>query len=101
MSDAQASIIEPSPPSISEKDRRWAILQWLSVKLVDAPYDKILETARDFEDYIVGNVAGRDISDDSISSITKLDTKAGQILAAVAKRESDVASNPEQAATDG
>ncbi len=45
MSDAQASIVEPSPPGISEKDRRWAILQWLSVKLVDAPYDKILEIA--------------------------------------------------------
>ncbi len=101
MSDVQAPIIEPSPPGISEKDRRWAILQWLSVKLVDAPYDKILEIARDFEDYIVGNVAGRDISDDAISSITKLDPKAGQILAAAAKKESDAAGEPERAAPIG
>ncbi len=86
MSNDQASIVEPSPPGISEKDRRWAILQWLSVKLVDAPHDKILEAASDFEDYIVGNVAGR-TSDDAISNVTKLDPTAGQILAAAAKKD--------------
>lgn len=98
MSNDQASIVEPSPPGISEMDRRWAILQWLSVKLVNAPHDKILEAARDFEDYIAGNVAGRDISDGAISSITKLDPKAGQILAAAAKKESDAASESKRAA---
>ncbi len=87
MSNDQASIVEPSPPGISEKDRRWAILQWLSVKLVDAPHDKILEAASDFEDYIVGNVAGRNICDDAISNITKLDPTAGQNLAAAAKKD--------------
>ncbi len=87
MSNDQASIVEPSPPGISEKDRRWAILQWLSVKLVDSPHEKILEAARDFEDHIVGNVAGRNISDDAISNITKLDPAAGQIVAAAAKKD--------------
>jgi len=101
MSDAKASIVKPFPPGILKEDRRWATLQWLSAKMADAPYDKILKAAREFEDYIVGNVAGRDISDDAISSITKLDPKVGQILAAVVKRESDAASNPEQAATEG
>ncbi len=98
MSDAQASIVGPPPPGISKEDRRWAILQWLSVKLADASHEKILEAARDFEDYIVRDLAGREISDDAISNITKLDP--GQILAATAaKKASDVVSEPEQAVT--
>ena len=59
MSDASASIVEPSPPSISKEDRRWAILQWLSVKLVDAPHEEILKAAGDFEDYVFRDVKGR------------------------------------------
>ena len=82
MSDAQASIVELSPPSISKEDRRWAILQWLSAKMVDAPHEEILKAASDFEDYIVRDLAGRDISSGAISNITKLDPKAGQFLSA-------------------
>ncbi len=98
MSDAQASIVEPSPSGISKEDRRWAILQWLSVKMIDSPHEEILKAAGDFEDYIVRDVADRVISDDAISSITKLDPKAGQILAAVSKKESDSALEPERTA---
>ncbi len=86
MSEAQASIVEPSPAGISKEDRRWAILQWLSVKMANAPYEEILKAACDFEDYIVRDVAGRDISDNALSSIKTLDSKAGQILAAVSKK---------------
>ena len=101
MSDAQASIVEPSPTSISKEDRRWAILQWLSVKMADAPHEEILRAASDFEDYIVRDLADRDISNDAISSITKLDPKAGQILSVTAKKKSDSASEPERAAPKG
>ena len=101
MSDAQASIVEPSPTSISKEDRRWAILQWLSVKMADAPHEEILRAASDFEDYIVRDLAGRNISNGAISSITKLDPKAGQILSAAAKKKSDSASEPERAAPKG
>ena len=86
MSDAQASIVEPSPAGISKEDRRWAILQWLSVKMADAPHEEILKAACNFEDYIVRDVAGRGISDKAISSIKTVDPKAGQILAAVSKK---------------
>ena len=76
-------IVGPSPPSISEADRRWKIIRWLSVKMGDAPYDIILEAAHRFEDYLDGNGAGRATF---ISSITKLDPKTGQILATTAKK---------------
>ncbi len=101
MSDAQASIVEPSSAGISKEDRRWAILQWLSVKMVDAPHEEILKAAGDFEDYIVRDVVGRDISDDAISSITKLDPKAGQISSVTAKKKRDPASEPKRAWSNG
>ena len=46
------------------------------------------------------SLGSRNISDDALSSITKLDPKAGQILAAAAT-ESDAASEPERAAPTG
>ena len=87
MSDAQTSIVEPSPAGISKEDRRWATLQWLSVKMADAPHEIILKAARDFEDYIVRDVAGRDISNDAISSIAKLDPTAGKILSVASRKK--------------
>ncbi len=79
-------IVGPSWSSISEADRHRKIIRWLSVKMGDAPYDIILQAAHRFEDYLDGNGAGRAAF---ISSITKLDPKTGQILAAAAKNESD------------
>ena len=87
MSNETIGIGEPSPPGISAKDRRWAILQWLSVKLQQAPYEEILDAAREFEDYIVGDIEGRQVSESAISNIAKLDPAAGKIVAASAKEE--------------
>ena len=83
MSDDQASMVEPLQTRLSEKERRWSIIRWLSFKMGDAPYGVILEAANKFEDYFVGNGAGRATF---ISSITKLDPKTGRILAAAAQR---------------
>ena len=87
MSSDVIGIGEPSPPGISAKDRRWAILQWLSVKLQPAPYEEILDAARQFEDYIVGDIEGRQVSEEAISNISKLDPAAGKIVAASVKEE--------------
>ncbi len=87
MSNDAVGIGEPSPPGISEKDRRWAILQWLSVKLQQAPYEEILDAARRFEEYIVGDIEGRPVSEAAISNIAKLDPAASKIVAASAKEE--------------
>ena len=101
MSEAQASIVEPSPAGISKEDRRWAILQWLSVKMADAPHEEILKAAGDFEDYIVRDVVGRDISSDAISSVTTIDPKAGRIPSVTAKKKRDPASEPKRAWSNG
>ena len=87
MSNDAVGIGEPSPPGISEKDRRWAILQWLSVKLQQAPYEEILDAARRFEEYIVGDIEGRQVSEAAISNIAKLDPTASKIVSASAKEE--------------
>lgn len=87
MSNDAIGIGEPSPPGISAKDRRWAILQWLSVKLQQASYEEILDAARQFEDYIVGDIEGRQVSEEAISNIAKLDPAASKIVAASAKEE--------------
>ncbi len=87
MSSDVIGIGEPSPPGISAKDRRWAILQWLSVKLQQAPYEDILDAARQFEDYISGDIEGRQVSEEAISNIAKLDPVAGKIIAASVKEE--------------
>ena len=87
MSSDVIVIGEPSPPGISAKDRRWAILQWLSVKLQQAPYEDILDAARQFEDYIAGDVEGRQVSEEAISNIAKLDPVAGKIISASVKEE--------------
>ena len=83
MVDDQVSIVEAPGTSLSEKERRWSIIRWLSFKMGDAPCDVILAAAHQFEDYFVGEGVGRATF---ISRITKLDPETGQILAAAAQR---------------
>lgn len=87
MSNDAPGIGEPSPPGISAKDRRWAILQWLSVKLQSSSYEEILAAARQFEDYITGDIEGRQVSESAISNIARLDPVAGKIVAASVKED--------------
>ena len=88
MSNDAIGIGEPSPPGISAKDRRWALLQWLSAKLQQAPYEEILDAARQFEEYIVGDIEGPEVSEEAIDNIAKnLDSAASKIVAASAKEK--------------
>ncbi len=80
MSQEAVGIVEPSPPGISEQDRRWAILRWLSVKL-DAPHGEILEAAYRFEEFVAGEVAGKRVSKEAISKIEKIESAASKIVA--------------------
>lgn len=73
--------IGDASPGISSKDRRWAILQWLSAKLPEAPPNLILEASRDFEAFVVGNVIDQEVSDAAVASIRKLDPAVGKIVA--------------------
>ena len=87
MSNDAIGIGEPSPPGISAKDRRWALLQWLSVKLPQAPYEEILDAARQFEEYIVGDIEGRQVSEEAIDNSAKPDPAVSKIVTASAKEE--------------
>ncbi len=84
--------IGDASPGISSKDRRWAILQWLSMKLPEAPPNLILEASRDFEAFVVGNVVGQEVSDAAVESIRKLDPAVSKIVAEAAE---DGVSKPE------
>ena len=63
---------------ISSKDRRWAILQWLSVKLPEASPNLILEVSLEFEAFVVGDGVDQKDSDVAVASIRKLDPSAGR-----------------------
>ncbi len=86
MSQEAVGIVEPSPPGISEQDRRWAILRWLSVKL-DAPHGEILEAAERFEAFVVGEVVGQKLSKEALSKIEKAEATASKIVAESAEAE--------------
>lgn len=77
--------IGDASPGISSKDRRWAILQWLSAKLPEVPPNLILEASRDFEAFVVGNVVDQEVSDAAVASIRKLDPAVGKIVADAAE----------------
>ncbi len=87
MSQEVVGIGEPSPPGISEQDRRWAILRWLSVKLPDAPHGEILEAAEQFEAFVVGEVVGQKLSKEALSKIEKAEATASKIVAEAAEAE--------------
>lgn len=89
MSQEEVGIGEPSPTSISEQDRRWAILRWLSVKLNDEPHGDILEAADKFEDFVAGQVAGQKISKEALAKIKRIEPAAGKIVAGAAVAGSD------------
>ena len=89
MSQEVVGIEEPSPPGISEKDRRWAILLWLSAKMPDAAHGEILEAAKRFEEFVAGEVAGKKVSKEAIEKIEKIELTAGKIVAGAAKAKSD------------
>ena len=80
---------EPSPTGISEQERRWAILRWLSVKLHESSPDEILEAAERFEDFVAGQVVGQKLSKEALSKIARIEATAGKIVAEAAEAESD------------
>lgn len=64
--------IGDASPGISSKDRRWAVLQWLSTKLPEASPNLILEAANDFETFVVGQEVS-EVSEGAVASIRKLE----------------------------
>ncbi len=76
---SEAGGIGDASPGISTKDRRWAILRWLSAKLPEAPPNLILEAASEFEAFVVGNVVGQavsevsEVSEAAVASIRNLE----------------------------
>ena len=59
MSQEAVGILDLSPAGISDQDRRWALLRWLSVKLGEAPHGATLEAAERFEEFLAARAAGR------------------------------------------
>ena len=82
MNQEGVGIGEPSPTGTSGQERRWAILRWLSVKMHDAPHDEILEAAERFEEFVAAEVAGQKLSKEALSTIDKLESTVGIIVAA-------------------
>ena len=89
MSQEVVGIGEPSPTGISEQDRRWTILRWLSVKLDDSTHGDILEAAERFEDFVAGQVVGQKLSKEALSKIEKIEATAGKIVAGAAEADPD------------
>ncbi len=69
MSQEAVGILDPSPAGISDQDRRWAILRWLSIKLSDAPHGDTFEAAEKFEEFLAERVAGRKRSTETLSKV--------------------------------
>ncbi len=89
MSQEVVGIGEPSPTGISEQERHWAILRWLSVKLHDASHGDILEATERFEDFVAGQVVGQKLSKEALSKIEKIEATAGIIVTGAAEADSD------------
>lgn len=80
MSQASVGIGEPFPIGVSDQERRWAILRWLSVKLGDAPHGDILDAAERLDEFVALNVAGRRLSKEALSKIEKIEETARRVL---------------------
>ena len=56
-------------------------------KAPTGPYEEILDAARQFEEYIVGDIEGRQASEEAIDDIAKPDPAVSKIVTASAKEE--------------
>ena len=81
MSNVAILVADSSNAAISEEDRRWAILRWLSTKLEDAPNNEILDAANRLEEFVVRQVAVRKSSEEVISKVATTDPPARKIVA--------------------
>ena len=79
MSNDTVGIEEPSP--VSDQDRRWTILRWLSVKLQDAPHGEVLSAASRLEEFVASQVVGQKLSDEAISKFKRIEPAAEKIVA--------------------
>ncbi len=89
MNQSASGIVDQSPSGISEQERRWAILRWLSAKLHDTPHSDILDAANQFENFVAGQVAGQKLSKEAVSEIERIEPVAGKIVAQAAEVETD------------
>ena len=87
MSQEVVGIDGSAPTGTSAQERRWAILRWLSAKLNDESHGEILEAAEQFEQFVVGQVAGQKVSKESLSKIEDIDATASKIAAEAAEAE--------------
>ena len=80
MSNVATLVADSSNATISEQDRRWAILRWLSTKLQDAPKNEILDAANRLEEF-VSQVAAQKSSEEASSKTETMETPARKIVA--------------------
>ena len=81
MSNAAVLNADSSHAAISEQDRRWAILRWVSAKLEDAPNSEIMDAANRLEEFVVRQVAAQISSRDAGSKIETVESPAQKIVA--------------------
>ncbi len=89
MSQEVVGIGEPSPTGISDQERCWAILKWLSAKQHDASPVDVLEAATSFEEFVAGEVAGQKLSKEALSKIEKVEATVGKIATGTVEPKSD------------
>ncbi len=87
MSQEDVGIGGPAPTGTSEQERRWAILQWLSVIMNGESQSEILESAERFEKFVVGEVVGQKLSEEALSKIENVERTASKIVAEAAEAE--------------
>ena len=90
MNQTAPGIVDQSPSGISEQERRWAILRWLSAKLHDTPHSDILDAANQFENFVAGQVAGQKLSKEAVSEIERIEPVASKIIAQAAEVDADL-----------
>ena len=88
-SQKAVGIRAPPPSGISNQERRWAILRWLSIKLRDAPHGEVLEAAETCEAFVVVRIAGPRPSKEVLARIDKIAASARRIISAAAEAELD------------
>ena len=92
MSSEAVGIGTPLPAGISGHDRRWAVLQWLSVKLRDGSHSEILRSAKRVESFVVGSTVSRqhlDAATSNVDAIEPASHKGGVRLSAREERDDE------------
>lgn len=80
-------LAEPPAIRLSDQQRRWAILRWLSIKLVNTPHGGVLEAAEKFEEFVSDEATNWRRFEETRARVARIEAAARRILANAAEAE--------------